>query len=249
MPGIAAVKPLVKGFTDRLVGHSSAVQASDIAALPIRLGAAVRHRQLFHPDGALAEGILERVAPPDQGLPMASCDVIGRVSKAVGLHGALPDVAGLAWRIPPPPDLRSCSPWDVLLASTLGSSAGRVILRPLFSWSGATFSSVMPLRFKGGLWWVRARLVTDIGTTGLSLDNIRHQIASGGVEFDIEQAAGTGGFLPLARLTLRHLDPSSDDVAFDPAMHTDPEVELAPRWLGDFRRAAYRRSREGRSDE
>jgi len=180
---------------------------------------------------------------------MESCDVIGRVSKAVGLHGALPDIAGLAWRIPPPPDLRSCSPWDVLLASTLAGSAGRVILRPLFSWSGATFSSLMPLRFKGGLWWVRARLVTDIDAPGLSLDAIRHQIASGGVEFDIEQAAGTGGFLPLARLTLRHLDPSCDDIAFDPTMHSDPEVELAPRWLSDFRRAAYRRSREGRDGQ
>ena len=225
------------------------MQASDIAALPIRLGAAVRHRRLFHPDGALAEGTLERIAPPGQGLPMDSCDVIGRVSKAVGLRGALPDIAGLAWRIPPPPDLRSCSPWDVLLASTLAGSAGRVVLRPLFSWSGATFSSLMPLRFKGGLWWVRARLVTDIDTPGLSLDAIRHQIASGGVEFDIEQAAGTGDFLPLARLKLRHLDPSCDDVAFDPTMHSDPEVELAPRWLSDFRRAAYRRSRQGRDSQ
>jgi len=78
----------------------------------------------------------------------------------------------------------------------------------------------------------------------LSLDTIRDQIASGGVEFNIEQAAGTGGFLPLARLTLRHLDPSSDDVAFDPTLHSDP-VQLTPRWLSAFRRAAYRRSREG----
>jgi hypothetical protein len=44
----------------------------------------------------------------------------------------------------------------------------------------------MPLRFKGGLWWVRGRLVTEIDTMGLSLDTIRHQIDSGGVEFDIE---------------------------------------------------------------
>jgi hypothetical protein len=58
-----------------------------------------------------------------------------------------------------------------------------------------------------------------------------------------------GGFLPLARLTLRHLDPSCDDIAFDPTMHSDPEVELAPRWLSDFRRAAYRRSREGRDGQ
>ena len=245
-PGADSGHLLARGFADRHGGNTQAVHASEIAALPIRLGAAARHNQLFHPDGVRAEGILERTAPPNEGLPMESCDILGRVSKAIGLRGALPDIAGLAWRIPPPPDLRSCSPWDVLLASTLGSSAGRLILKPVSSWSGVTFSSLMPLRFNGGLWWVRARIVSDIGTPGLSLDTIRDQIDSSGIEFDIEQAAVTGGFVPLAHLTLRHLDPSNDDIAFDPTMHSDPEVSLSPRWLSDFRRAAYRRSREGR---
>jgi hypothetical protein len=157
----------------------------------------------------VAEGIFERVAPPNEGLPMVSCDVIGRVSKGIGLRGARPDIAGLAWRMPPPQDLRSCSPWDMLLASTVGSSIGRLILRPALSWSG-------------------------------------DQISSSGIDFDIEQAAGTADFLPLARLTLRHLDPTCDDIAFDPTLHSDPKVKLVPGWLGDVRRAAYRRSREGR---
>jgi hypothetical protein len=220
------------------------VQASDVAALPIRLGAALRRRRLFHPDGVMAEGILERVAPPGEGLPMQSCDVIGRVSKGIGLRGGLPDIAGLAWRIPPPQDLRSCVPWDVLLASTISHS--RFILAPLRSWSGATFSCLMPLRFDGDVWWVRARLDTKIDEPGLSLDTIRNQIDSGGIAFDVEQANGTSGFRPLARLTLRHLDPSRDDVAFDPILHSDEDVRLVPGWLADLRRAAYRRSREGR---
>jgi hypothetical protein len=223
------------------------VQASDIAALPFRLGAAARHRRLFHPDGVLAEGILERVAPPADGLPMDSCDVIGRVSKGIGLPGALPDIAGLAWRIPPTPDLRSCMPWDVLLASTLATS--RIVLAPTMSWSSATFSSLMPLRFDGGVWWLRARLVTKIDEPGLALDTIRNRIDSGAIDFDIEQAHGIGGFSPLARLTLRHLDPSNDDIAFDPVLHSDEEVRLIPGWLAEFRRAAYRRSREGRDAE
>ena len=196
------------------VGHTGAVQVSDIAALPVRLGAAVRRRRLFHPDGVLAEGTFERVAAPNEGLPMVSCDVIARVSKGIGLPSGLPDIAGLAWRMPPAQDLRSCTPWDVLLASTLANS--RILLAPIASWSGATFSSLMPLRYEGGVWWVRARLVTDIGAPGLSLDAMRDQIDSGEVDFDIEQAAGTGEFLPLARLTLRHVDPSRDDIGFDP---------------------------------
>jgi hypothetical protein len=220
------------------------VHVSDVAALPIRLGAAIRHRRLFHPNGVLAEGILERTAPTGDGLPMQSCDVIGRVSKGVGLPGTLPDVAGLAWRIPPPQDLRSCTPWDVLLASTVVRS--RIILAPVRSWSGTNFSSLMPLRFEGTAWWVRARLATKIDEPGLALDTIANQIDSGGIEFDIEQATRTGAFQPLARLTLRHIDPSCDDIGFDPILHSDDDVQLAPNWLADFRRAAYRRSREGR---
>ncbi|AGB26164.1 hypothetical protein Mycsm_06000 [Mycobacterium sp. JS623] len=220
------------------------VQASDVAALPARLGAALRHSRLFHPHGVLAEGLLERVAPPDEGLPMQSCDVIGRVSKGIGLPGAVADIAGLAFRIPPPQDLRSCMPWDVLLASTIANS--RFILAPSRSWSSTTFSSLMPLRFRDGTWWVRARLVTKIDEPGLSLDTIRNQIDSGGIHFDIDQAHGTGHFQPLARLKLRNLDPSNDDIAFDPVLHSDEDVSLVPGWLADFRRAAYRRSREGR---
>lgn len=178
---------------------------------------------------------------------MSSCDVIGRVSKGIGIPGSGLDVAGLAFRIPPSPDLRMCGPWDVLLASTFAGN--RFALAPVTSWSGATFSSLMPLRHRDRVWWIRARLTTEIDAPGLSLDALADQIDSYGIEFAIEQAAGNASFEPLARLTLRHVDPSTDDVAFDPALHSDPDVELVPRWLGDVRRAAYKRSRQGRDAE
>jgi hypothetical protein len=227
------------------VGHTGGVRVSDVAALPVLLGAAVRRGRLFHPNGVLAEGAFDRVAPPGEGLPMVSCDVIGRVSKGIGLRGGFPDIAGLAWRMPPPQDLRSCTPWDVLLASTVADS--RVLLAPVGSWSGATFSSLMPMRFERSVWWLRARLVTDLGASGLSLDAVRDRIDSGQVDFNIEQAPLTGAFQPLGLLTLRHVDPSCDDIGFDPILHSYPGVGLVPRWLTDFRRAAYRRSREGRN--
>lgn len=225
-------------------GHPERVGISDIAALPVRLGAAARNRRLFHPVGVLAHGTLERVAAPQTGLPMASGEVIGRVSKAVGLPGGLPDIAGLAWRLPP--QSAAATPWDVLLASTLDR---RLLLAPVRKWSGATFSSLMPLQHDGGVWWVRARFATEIRLPGLSLDTIRDRITSTGVDFEIEQAAGTGEFLPLARLSLHTLAPDIGDVAFDPTLHSHSEVELVPRWLTGFRRAAYRRSREGRDAE
>ena len=220
------------------------MQISDLITLPVRFGAAVRGRRLFHPVGVLAEGTLERTALDSEGLPMRSCDVIARVSKGIGVPGGRPDIAGLAFRIPPPQDLRSCGPWDVLLASTFGGS--RLVLAPVTSWSGATFSSLMPLRYRGRVWWLRARLATEISTQDLALDTIESEINSDGIQFEIEQAAGKKEFRPLARLTLRHVDPSSDDIAFDPTLHRDCDVQPLPRWLADFRRAAYRRSREGR---
>src|SRR6185312_3392002 len=100
------------------IGHTTPVHVSDLAALPIKIGSAARGSRFFHPVGVLAEGILERTALDSDGLPMRYCDVIARVSKGIGVPGARPDVAGLAFRIPPPQELRSCGPWDVLLAST-----------------------------------------------------------------------------------------------------------------------------------
>jgi hypothetical protein len=109
-------------------GHTAGVQASDIVTTPVRLGAAIRRRRLFHPVGVVAEGILERVAPSNEGLPMASCDVINRVSKDIGLRGALPDIAGGRRAHATSAGFAWCTPWDVLLASTVGSSIGRLIL-------------------------------------------------------------------------------------------------------------------------
>jgi hypothetical protein len=246
MPGITGGKRLMR-LPGHRAGHPGRVRISDIAALPVQAGAAMRHRRLFHPIGVLANGTIERIAPTGEGLPVVPGEVVGRVSKGVGLPGALPDIAGLAWRMPAP--LPPSIPWDVLLASTTGGALGRILLRPVTSWSGTTFSTLMPLGFRGGVWWLRARLATLIEVPGLSLDTIADQIGRSGIDFDIEQAAGTGDFQPLARLSLREVVPLGRDLAFDPTLHSAPGVNLLPGWLTDFRRAAYRRSRQGRGAE
>ena len=48
------------------------------------------------------------------------------------------------------------------------SARSRIVPAPVTSWSGATFSSLMPLRYRGRVWWLRARLTTDVGTQGLA---------------------------------------------------------------------------------
>ncbi len=226
------------------------MKPSDVVAVPFEVGAALRHRRFFHPAGVLADGTLERLAPPGAGLPVESGRVVGRVSKGLGAPGFLPDFAGLAWRMHPAPF--AATPWDVLLVSAgLGtgeSATDRVLLRPVTSWSSAAYSSLMPLRYHDELWWIRARLVGGISAGGLAVSAVTQGIESGGVEFAIDQCCGTAEFQPLARLTLTEViasDEAGQQIAFDPVRHTAPGVSVWPGWLRAVRESAYRGSREG----
>lgn len=219
------------------------MKTSEIAAIPFGWGSALRHRKIFHPAGIVAAGTLERIAPAQTGVPLGSGPVTARVSKAIGLPGSLPDITGLAWRM----STEGHRSWDLLLASVAGGALSRVLLRPIGSWSEATFSTLMPLKVDGAAWWVRARITTPIADRGLSLDVIARLVADGGLSVLVEQARGAADFQPLAQLTLDELTPR--EMSFDPIRNDAPGVELMPGWLTDLRRAAYRRSREGRAGE
>jgi hypothetical protein len=221
------------------------MRPADLIAVPLQVGSAVRHRRIFHPLGILARGRIERVAPPGVGLPIESADILGRVSKAIGVPGGLPDLIGLAWRMPP--HAFAATPWDVLTVSAGSGLLTRFALRPTLSWAGTTLTTLMPLRHDDGWWWVKAQLMTELGG-GLRLDAVRSAIDGGGVKFAIAQAHGTGPFEPLAHLTLTAAIPTDEehDVSFDPARNTAPGVELGPQWLTALRERAYLRSRRGR---
>ena len=162
-----------------------------------------------------------------------------------GRHaGSLPDFIGLAIRLTPP----HASPWDILLVSAgSGVLTRAVALRPVTGWAGQSMTSLMPLRYRGGTWWLRARIVSDVGGPGLSLDAIRRSVEHGGIDLALDQARGTNEFQPLARLSLSGLvDAEVNDVSFDPVLNTAPGLGLYPGWLADLRGRAYQRSREGR---
>lgn len=225
------------------------MNVSDVVSTPFRWGSELRrHRRVFHPDGVLAEGSIERVAPAHTGLPVPSGRVVARVSKAAGTPGALPDAIGLALRIVPQADPNT--DWDILLASAGSGVLTRAIgLRPVTSWTGRTMTSLVPFRYRDINWWLRARIATKIDGVGVSLDAIRDQLDRGQIDVEVDQARGASDFCPLARATLTNVftPQSGDDVSFDPVRHTAPGVELYPRWLADLRARAYDRSREGRT--
>src|ERR1700721_1035901 len=131
------------------------MNVSDLVAKPFQWGSAVRGSRFFHPDGVVAEGLIERVAPANSGLPFPSSEIIARVSKAVGTPGGLPDIIGLAIRIKrQDPD---ATPWDILFARAGSGLLSRAAaLRPVTSWTGQTLTTLMPLRYQGQNWWLRA---------------------------------------------------------------------------------------------
>ncbi len=222
------------------------MKVSDIVAVPFEWGSALRGKRFFHPLGVLAEGAVERVAPAGEGLPLPSGAAVVRVSKATGTPAALPDLIGLAIRVTPP---QATTPWDTLLVSAGSGVLSRAVaLRPVTSWTGHAMTTLMPLHYGGRNWWLRGRMVTDIGGAGLSLAGIRNAIARGGIEVELDQARGSGEFTPLGRLTMtRVLDAErGEDVSFDPVLNTAPGLRLHPWWLAGLRAHAYQRSRRGR---
>lgn len=233
-------------FSSAGKGNPPPVSVSDLVALPFQWGSALRGKRLFHPVGVLAEGFIERAAPAGEGLPISSCEVVARVSKASGTPGALPDFIGLAFRVAPP---QATGPWDILVVSSGSGMLSRALaLRPALSWSGQTLTTLMPLHYQGANWWLRARIESEIGGSGLSLDGIRRRLEHDAIDVSLDQACGGADFTPLGRLTLtRVVDPRrAPDVSFDPVINTAPGVSLHPRWLADLRARAYRRSRHGR---
>jgi hypothetical protein len=219
------------------------MKPTDVLSLPFEWGSAVRHARVFHPRGVLLSGTVDRLAEEGHGLPLVSGPVIARFSKAVGLPGALPDIGGLALRVPSTDPSRP--DWDVLLVTVFRGLLGRAVLRPVTAWHGPVFSTLAPLDHDGQTWWLRATVATDVDAAGLSLDAVAAQVRAGGVRIDVEQALGTGDFSPLARVTLTG-EAQAGDVSFDPVRNRAPGVRLLPGWLNDLRESAYRRSRQGR---
>lgn len=216
---------------------------SDLTTLPLRAGAALRGKRVFHPTGILCGGTVTRLAEDGDGLPINTGDVIGRISKGGGTPASMPDFAGLAWRMQN--DTDGPHPWDVLTVS----SAARVVLRPVRTWPAAQYSTLMPLGYRGGIHWLRARVTTPVDDDGLSLATVRELLGRGAIAFTVEQSSGTGPFRELATLTFDRelcVDDPGSDTTFDPTVRSGTQVTLLPRWLTSFRRSAYHNSREGR---
>ncbi|WP_053733269.1 hypothetical protein [Nocardia sp. NRRL S-836] len=155
----------------------------------------------------------------------SSATVTARLSKGAGTGRGLPDVLGLALRIP-----TGSGDWDVLLSTSGSGRFSRLLPRFAGRWRGATLGSILPYRHRGELWWLMA-VPADAGEPPS--------------RFTVHASGRDAVWRQVAEVRLHDL---SDDtpIAFDPVLNRPAEVELAPRWLAALREQAYAGSRRGR---
>lgn len=162
--------------------------------------ARLRSNRAFHPHGIVLRGTFngcESRAPGDLFGDAPGREALVRISRAVGLPDALPDVLGCAIRVPDAYGRERHQ--DFALASTLKPPGGRHALVPVRNFAGAFYSSLLPYRLGGETKLLGAKLSVGSGSRCDRLDKLRAQIASGAtVTVTVLAASPVGSWTPVA---------------------------------------------------
>lgn len=185
----------------------------------------------LHPRGDVVSATLTR-RPADEPTGVAFLDTPGRDvvlvrrSRAAGLPAWLPDVQGLAVRVPRPDGGHG----DLLLASTGLGTISRFLLVPARGRTRA-MTTLLPYGTPTGPVLLAA---VPLPTEG-----------SGPEEYDMAWARPRGGWHRWARLTLGPAPGPEALLSFDPVTHPLPGL-AHPAWVRRLREPAYRGARRSR---
>jgi hypothetical protein len=237
VPALGDVQAAKPHSAEQARGPASAVEAISRSLLdPVtfevfRRLSSSRGRRIFHPQGAAYAARFTAMA--GHGGAAAEIFVDGfahhalvRLSRGLGVPPPLPDVFGLALRLP---DVYGPGGHqDFLLASSGEGVASRRFLRPTFGARTGMYSSLLPYEVGGG------RLLVGARRAGEAAD-----------VFDLLVARPRGRWRLAARLTLtgRFDDVMARELRFDP---WNSGGGLVPAGVVNrIRGAAYRGSRRG----
>src|SRR5215218_5221405 len=174
----------------------------------------------MHPRGAVFDGVLDRQgARPETGVAWlddaGSEPAVVRISRGAGLPAPLPDLLGLAVRLPPGPE-----PVDLLLTTTGRGPLGRLLPVPRRD-AGAVYSSIMAYRSDAGP--VRIAALPQQDDVPSDPRPLAAAVSRTGLTFTLAVALGLGTWRPFARLALlAPAEPLDPDVRFDPVAHPPP---------------------------
>ncbi|MFW3171741.1 phosphodiesterase [Geodermatophilus sp. CPCC 206100] len=217
--------------------------AGRAAAVPLGALAHRRHGKPMHPRGVVLDAVLERCGPIADGVPWPGAGearpVVVRLSRGAGLPAPLPDLLGLAIRIPD-------GPVDLLLSSTGRGPLGRRVTVPRRD-AAAVYSSIMGYRSAAGTLLVAALPEPGCGPLPSDPGPLADAVARRRPAFTLTVARGTGPWRPFARLRLLGpVDAFDPDVRFD-AVRNPPPGLVPDGPMARFRAPAYAAARQGRS--
>jgi hypothetical protein len=183
----------------------------------------------LHPRGSVVGGTLHRFGAEDKAgaawLDQAGDDhVLVRQSRAVGLPAPVPDIFGLAIRVP----TEAGRPGDLLFASTGLGRLTRFTLTPARSPYTRPMTTLLPYRTPAGAVLLSAVFPDE------------HKVA-------LAWAIGAGPWHPFAELLL-HGDPADEAdlrLSFDPVENLVPGLETY-EWVRRLREPAYATARRSR---
>ena len=208
----------------------------------------LRGHRVFHPYGESfnAELIFERNA--DRWLPDVLArprrhDAIVRFSRAVGVPDPLPDLLGMAIKLP---DLYGTG-WDQdwLLVTSGTDAFSRHLLLPTRNLLGRPYSTILPYRRPAGSVTFGARAVSD--ASAKSIEQLVTAVEREPVEFEFTIAPEGGDHVRLGNLRLLEVSATPDrPLRFNP-WNTSSELRPAGA-LNDLRRETYKASQKARPD-
>lgn len=214
---------------DLVVRGASTLGGAVLGAAARTAGALRPAAKPLHPKGRVLVGRLRRRGlTPSTGIrfldEIADEEVIVRESRAVGLPRPLPDIHGLAIRVPLPDQAFG----DLLLASTGYGRLSRYVLTPSRETYGRPMTTLLPYR-------------TDAGPVLLGA----HSESPGVVTLACSVRGGS--WRPFAVLTISTCEAPDLVLSFDPVLHEVPGLAQYPA-VRRLREPAYRSARRSRSD-
>ncbi|WP_346620340.1 phosphodiesterase [Blastococcus montanus] len=219
---------------------SLAETAGRLVAVP--MGAVARWRgRPIHPRGAVLDAVLERRGgTPPFGVPwldqQRTDPALVRLSRGAGLPAPLPDVLGLAIRLP----AEGGSHVDLLLSTTGRGPLTRLVPVPRVD-GAATHSSIMAYRSAAGP--VRLAALPERAEVPTEPGAVAAGAADGTLSFTLAAAVGLGEWRPFARLrTTGPREPLDPAVRFDAVRHAPPGLS-ADGPMARFREPAYAAAR------
>lgn len=183
----------------------------------------------LHPRGSVVRGTLHRFGTEDRTgaawLDQAGdAHVLVRQSRAIGLPTPVPDIFGIALRVPTEGGRHG----DLLFASTGLGPLTRFTLTPARSPGGRPLTTLLPYRTPAG---------------AVLLSAVFHDET----KVELAWAIGSGAWHPFAQLLL-HPDPVDEadvPLSFDPVRNVLPGLETYA-WVRRLREPAYTTARRSR---